>query len=200
LFFEKKKVVTPIGKNSVNELKLDIDQSIKNYLAFLNSNKLLKNSELSNISDDVIQDAVIIWMNNKIEKDWSNQHKIIESLPKPCQDIYACVIVANEINNGGFNQLFFNSAGQFAYMAQNGFFNLGLIKMSQIMEQAIEIYNRSKIILEKYKDETVESFSDSYTENLFNQVDDEFNEECEKCNLYDVCIQYIRSNSDCFGD
>ena len=49
------------------------------------------------------------WMFGKVESDWSKEYEIIKSLPIPCQDVYSTVCVMNEILNGGFNQLFFNS-------------------------------------------------------------------------------------------
>ena len=77
------------------------------------------------------------WMWGKFNKDWTNQYEIIESLQKPCRDVYACCTVVDEINNGGFNQLFFNSTGQFAKMAREGFRSLGNEALSNIMENAI---------------------------------------------------------------
>lgn len=43
----------------------------------------------------------------------SDDFEIISSLPKPCQDIYSVYIIEGEVNNGGFNQCYFNSSRQF---------------------------------------------------------------------------------------
>lgn len=65
-------------------------------------------------------------------------------------------------------------------MAQEGFLAMGNNKLSIIMRNAIEIYEKNKELLEKYKDGTLESFSESYNENLFDELDDGFSEE-EPC-------------------
>lgn len=43
---------------------------------------------------------------------------------------------------------------------------MGNEKLSNIMRNAIEIYEKNKGLLEKYNDGTLESFSESYSENL----------------------------------
>ena len=138
------------------------------------------------------------WMWGKFNKDWTNQYEVIKALPKPCQDVYACCTVVNEINNGGLNQLFFNSTGQFAVMAQEGFWALGNENMCSIMRNAIEIYENNKGILDKYNDGTLESFSESYNENLFDELDDEFS--IEEPGFDNLLEAYFRKFESVYGD
>ena len=189
-----------ISTKVVEDSYINAKESIDDYLACLERYKFLKNSDLVGISDIDLENAVMSWMWNKFNKDWSNQYEIIEALPKQCQDVYSCRTVYDEINNGGLNQLFFNSTGQFAIMAQNGFLALGARILSDIMRDSIEIFNKNKKVLAKYNDGKMESFIDSYSEELFESLDNKFYDECEKCELDKLIIRFIKEYSDCFGD
>lgn len=160
--------------------------------------KKLKKGELSSVTEADLRTAVMSWIFGKFNRNWSNQYEAIISLPKPCRDVYACCSVVDEINNGGLNQLFFNSTGQFAQMAQEGFLALGSDNLSNIMKEAIEIYEKNKALLEKYKDGTLKSFSGSYCESLFDELDKRF---FEVESGFDNLMQaYIRKNENFFGD
>ena len=138
------------------------------------------------------------WTWNKFDEDWKNQYEVIKSLPKPCQDVYACCTVVDKINNGGLNQLFFNSTGQLARMAQDGFLAIGNANLSRIMKVAIEVFNENSDVLEKYNDGSLESFSASYNENFFDKLDDDFSFQEPK---FDSLLEtYIRINVSVFGD
>lgn len=177
------------------EMDVQIKESMDDYFHKTEVYKHLKKGELANISDDDLRTAVMSWMWGKFD---DNQYEVIESLPKPCRDVYASCTVDDEINNGGLNQLFFNSTKQFAKMAQEGFRDIGSEILSNIMETAIEIYAKNKELLEKYNDGTLESFSESYNENLFAELDNGFFEAEPK---FDTYLQvYIRKNESVFGD
>lgn len=75
---------------------------------------------------------------------------------------------------------------------------MGNEKLSSIMRNAIEIYEKNKGLLEKYNDGTLASFSESYNENLFDELDDRFSE--EEPNFDSLLEAYIRKNESIFGD
>lgn len=180
------------------KIDADIKKSMDDYFQKQEKFKYLKKSELNSIPDSDLRTAAMSWMWGKFNEDWTNQYEVIESLRKPCRDVYACCTVVDEINNGGLNQLFFNSTAQFAKMAQEGFQALGNEKLSNIMRDAIEIYGRNKELLEKYNDGTLESFSESYNENLFDELDNGFFE--EEPGFDSLLEAYIRKNESVFGD
>lgn len=136
--------------------------------------EFLKQEEISSIPDDELVYAVMSWMWSKFNTDWSDDFEIISSLPKPCQDIYSVYIIEGEVNNGGFNQCYFNSSRQFTKMAESGFKAIGAAGYADLMIRANTIYSEIKDDLEKYDDGTLESFSESYGDNPLNALDDEF--------------------------
>ena len=92
----------------------EIKKSMNDYFQKQEMFKYLKKGELAMLPDSDLRTAVMSWMWGKFNEDWTNQLEVIESLPKPCRDTYACCTVVDEINNGGLNQLFFNSTGEIA--------------------------------------------------------------------------------------
>jgi hypothetical protein len=131
------------------KLHYEINKSIDEFIKKQEQYEHLKKGDIASIPDDELRNAVISWMWGKFNDDWSDEYEVISSLPKPCQNVYACCTVYDEFNNGGLNQFFFNSSGQFANMAKEGFLTIGSKKLSQTMLEAIEIYKRNEKLLEK---------------------------------------------------
>jgi hypothetical protein len=98
------------------------------------------------------------------------------------------------VNNGGFNQFYFNSSGQYAEMSEFGFKTIGAEKFSELTKRANKIYIENKERLEEFDDGTMESFSESYKDNPLNDLDTEFYELYESEKIGDLRIKYIRDN------
>ena len=99
-----------------------------------------------------------------------------------------------EVNNGGFNQFYYNSTGQYAKMAEVGFKTVGAEKFSELTLRANKIFKENKKRLEEFDDGTMESFSESYKDNPLNNLDTEFYELYELEKIGDLRIKYIREN------
>ena len=178
--------------------KWQIKKSVQTFQDKTNSFKSLNSSEISNISDDDLSLAVMSWIWGLLDE--RDNYEIILDLPHPCQFVYSCRTITDEIYNGGFNQLYFNSTAMFAKIAEEGFSTIGAEKLAALMKQANDIYEKVKPQLEKYDDDTVESFSKSYEENLFNDLDALFYDEIESCGFDNLLVFYIRKTADCFGN
>ena len=64
------------------------------------------------------------------------------------------------------------------------------------MQQAVALYENNRTILDRYNDGTMESFLDSYNEEIFDDLDKAFYAEIDVVSYTD----YIRQNEECFGD
>lgn len=178
-------------------------KKISDMLLFdLNKYENLKTEDIASIQDEELVFAVMSWMWSKFNSDWSNQNQynVISSLPKACQNIYSVYTIEAEVNNGGFNQCYFNSSKEFTKMAESGFKEIGAVNFADIMIRANLIYTNIKDDLEKFNDGTFESFSKSYQNNPLNELDDEFIKMYEREPLDKLCIEYIRANAQYFGD
>jgi len=49
-------------------------------------------------------------------------------------------MLEGQVNNGGFNQYFFNSSGEYAHETLNGLKEINAPKMANILNEAIEVF------------------------------------------------------------
>ncbi len=136
--------------------------------------KTLTPEIISKIKDEELEQAIFDNISVSMEGDKREEREIVKALTPGQRAIYVTWIVEGEVNNGGFNQFYFNSSGQLADMAEGAFKIIGAKKFADLMRQANLIYSEIKTDLEKYNDGTIESFSKSYTENPLNDLDDKF--------------------------
>ena len=177
--------------------------------------KTLKKGELPDIPDDQILGAVMAWIWNKDYED-NHYEAIARSLPNPCRNVFCCVLVTTEIENGGIHQLFGNGMVQLAEMSVEGFLAMGSSDMSNVMVKALELYRQydiakvveieqqnprpdlyKKIIPYGYgnNDPVVRRYYDQHRW-IFAELDEAFYDGLE-CVDY---VKYIRQNADYFGD
>ena len=155
----------------------------------------LKNSDIPKLSDEELELATMEWIRSKF-KDWINQYEDLKTLPKPCQIVYSCRTVMDEVGNGGFLQLFYNSMLPFAELSIEGFLELGAPKLGRVTNKAIEVYWNNKHMFDRYNDGSLNGHSALAHENFFNTLDEEFALEFNSINIAD----YIRTNDVFFGD
>ena len=147
-------------------------------------------SKEDNDIEQIVMDNIFELIGDNYEKEFQNFRK----LTKGQQAMFSVWWVEAEVNNGGFNQFYFNSSGQYAKMAVEGFELFGATKFADLMRRANNIYIENKDNLERFNDGTIESFSESYQDNPLNVLDDEFYELHNTESLNELRIKYIREN------
>lgn len=120
----------------------------------------------------------------------------ILSLPKPQQAIYIIWLLEGEVNNGGFNQYYYNSSGQFARLAPDALKLVGATQFATLTQAANEMYTKEKQRITKHQDGTSEGFSKSYDNNPLEKFDDQFYKLKEP--LGELQITFIRNNKEAF--
>jgi hypothetical protein len=155
--------------------------------------KHLKRNTVPTLLDLEVVDAVLTWINNKLD------NCNLTSLPKPCQYVYACDIIILKVNEDGLNLLYFNQTKQLAQIAQEGFNAIGNNKLSEFMEKANKIYLDNQSLFDKYCDGTKESYIKLYNETLFDELDYNLFEEGVP-SFEDNLVEYIRKNEIYFGE
>lgn len=152
--------------------------------------------QIKNLKDESIEfdihDSIISQFN---QEEW-NDSEIIPKLSKAQQAFYITWEVESEVNNGGFNQFYFNSSGQWADKAVNAFLFFGATKHADLMDRANKIYHKIKPDLDKANDGSLENFSKTYKDNPLNALDDEFYKIGEP--LQQMRIKYIRQHPEEF--
>lgn len=156
--------------------------------------KTLTTDQIKKIKDDDLELAIVDNIQTKFNKDFSNEEDIVRSLSVGQKAVYVTWILEAEVNNGGFNQFYFNSSGQLADLGEDSFRIMGAAQFADLVRQANLIYDEIKDDLEKYNDGTIESFSKSYEQNPLNELDDKFYKLYKDEPLSQIRIRYIRDN------
>ena len=170
-----------------------IDSNLK---AFVNRStyKTLTKEILDTIPNNKLNQTVFDNIVLKMNKDLSNDYEVIMKLSKGRQAIYSIWVIDEEVNNGGFNQLYFNGYEKLAKLAETGFLIIGAKKFADLTKKANQLFQRIKPDLDKYKDGTLESFSESYKNNPLDKYDDEYYKLNESDSLNYMIVKYIRNN------
>jgi hypothetical protein len=185
------------GKNEPNKEKSEMDSLIEKSVDEFNNRKIyekLTPEIFMTIPDDKLEQAIMDNIDTNFEKGEQYTLDKISKLTKGQQAVFSTWWLEAEVNNGGFNQFYFNSSGQYAKMAEIGLETIGAKKFSELCSRANKIFTENKERLEEFDDGTVESFSESYKDNPLNDLDTEFYELYESENIGDLRIKYIREN------
>jgi len=106
-------------KKEKSEMDLLIEKSAEEY----NNRKIYKkltSKILDSIPDDKLEQTIFDNIYEIIGDDYKNELNNVKKLTKGQQAFFSTWILEGEINNGGFNQFYFNSSGQYAEMAEIG--------------------------------------------------------------------------------
>lgn len=183
------------SNDKTNSDKDTVNQEMSKRLEDFRNRPIYKNltsTIFDTISDNNLEQAVMdnIWA--KMKKDLSNEFEVVSNLSQPRQAIYIIWQIEAEVNNGGFNQFYFNSSGQFADKSENAFKQIGSIKFTDLMHRANETFNKNKEQITKEQDGTIEGFSKSYNENPLNKLDSEFYKTYESEDLSKLKVEFMR--------
>jgi hypothetical protein len=122
---------------------------------------------------------------------------VVHSLPSGTQAVYTTWLVDAEVNNGGFNQFFFNPYGQFAGLALAGYELMGAEDYAEVMRSAIATRELERDRMAPYYDsETLEAFSESYEHTELGEADERYYALNDR--IYDVWASFARLKPELF--
>jgi len=132
-------------------------------------------------------------LSNKSEKD-----KSFESLNEHEKNVIFIEMLEGQVNNGGFDQYFFNSSGEYAHETLKALEEINAPKMSEILNKAIMSFPSLPIpkdseIRREVMEDLREDISDKW-----DKLDDEFYKYPE--NLAGLVIEYVKSNKSKFEE
>lgn len=175
---------------------MDFEDEIAKSVDAFNNRKTysaLDKSTLESIEDSELEQAIVDYIYTKVGDDYEKQYEIVTGLSKGFKAVYTTWWVEAEVNNGGFNQYFWNSSSQFAMEAIDGFKEIGAEKYASLMENAVKIAIDEMPEMQKFRNKgTLEAFSESYEHTALNELDEKFFEYPE--DLSKLRITYIRNN------
>jgi hypothetical protein len=103
--------------------------------------------------------------------------------------LYNVFWIEGEVNNGGFNQYFYNSSGDHTMDAIEGLNNIGATQTKELLQSAIDKFPNS--IVPTNRDERIKALENIDPDNsVFNDLNSRFYDLEE--DIADLTIQYIK--------
>lgn len=184
------------GKDSMDAIIMKSVEDFKNRVIY----EKMTVQIIDSTSDDKLLQTIFDNLCEKLPKDYTEEYTAVASFPKSKQAIYIIWLLEAEVNNGGFNQFYSNSSGQFAKLAPDALKMIGAPKFLNLVERANAIYQREYDKITKFQDGSIEGFSKSYDDNPLNSLDSEFYELCNEEDLQKLQVDFIRKNKQEFVD
>ncbi len=132
---------------------------------------------LSRASDLEVESMVFDFVLHKINGRYEIEREIISGLAPGTRAFYLTWVVETEVNNGGFNQYYFNTSGMFASEAVGAFEYFGANKHAAVMKEANEVRAKEASAMAQFKDRgTVDAFVESYEHSKLAPIDKKFQE------------------------
>ncbi|MCW5557644.1 MAG: DUF4375 domain-containing protein [Verrucomicrobiae bacterium] len=158
----------------------------------------LNEEVIQGIPDKWLIQAVEDFIGIRIGHDWEHDTEKVPPLGAGFSAIHFVSILDAEVNNGGFNQLFYNNGREAVVYARKGAELLGLEDLASLIEKAltVEQAQRDKMAAVK-KAGTLEAFMKSYEDEAFDEFDDQFVGQAPE--LEKAMIAFIRSHSPMFS-
>jgi len=130
---------------------------------------------LAAIADDQVEYAILDYVHAKMDGHYDQEAEFLATLPPGIRALYVTSGVEDEVNNGGFNQYYWNSTGKFANEAVAAFEFFSAQKHAELMREANRIHAAEQAEIEKFKEQgTLQAFSDSYKVSKLGPLDERF--------------------------
>lgn len=181
------------------EMEEQLNQSIE---AFKNRPIYTELTEqiIDTSSDENLLQVIFDNLSEKQPEDFESEYETVMSWNKSRQAIYMIWALETEVNNGGYNQFYFNSSGQFYKYLPDALKLVGANKFADLTKRANETFEKENPKITQYQDGTLEGFSKSYDDNPLNDYDTEFYELYQTENLQQIQVDFIRKNKKEFID
>jgi hypothetical protein len=129
---------------------------------------------LRSIPDAEVERAIADYVWHKIY-DYNRVVEVVHGLRSGTRAMYLTWVVEGEVNNGGFNQYYYNTDGQFASEAVDAFEYFGATQHAALMREANAVRLAEARPMQKFKDEaTLQAFSESYKHSKLGPLDERF--------------------------
>ncbi len=158
--------------------------------------------KLESLNDGELTSAIVDHVHLALGNEYDKWVEIIRRLPASVRAIYATWNVDAEVNNGGFNQYFWNleSTGAVQYMpfaSIQGYELLGAADYTSIMWGALATWQQETEQMAVFREaNTLESFIESYKHTTLDELDKRYFGLDDR--ILDLQSQYIRKHTESF--
>lgn len=162
--------------------------------------KELTEEIIDSTSDDNLLQVIFDNLSEQHTTDFEKEYETVMSWNKSRQAIYMIWALEAEVNNGGYNQFYFNSSGQFYKHLPEALKLVGANKFADLTKRANDTFEKENPKITQHQDGTLEGFSKSYDNNPLNKFDNEFYNLYKAENLHQIQVVFIRKHKADFID
>lgn len=160
--------------------------------------KSLNPKVLAGVADKDVEQAVVDYVSTKLDRQHDHEKEILATLSMGARALWLTWVVEGEVNNGGFNQYYWNTDDRFSADAVNAFRFFSAKEHAAIMEEANRVRSEELRTIQQFEDRgTLEAFSESYKESKLGPLDRRFY--ALKEDLSALRISKIRSAPELFS-
>lgn len=157
-------------------------------LSFTNCNNMNEIDKALLIEDEtesILKIQEILWKKTELFDDFENLTEAEKKF------IYIEILEA-EINNGGFDQYFYNSSGNYSTETLEALKEIGAIKTAKIVEEAFKVFSENPIPKNNEKRREILERINSKTSEKWQELEDEFYLHEE--NIGSLLLEYVRKH------
>lgn len=162
---------------------------LKIALARSNVKAQLQVDEILNLNDET---KIIITLSEQIA---SKIKQVGYKNLTETEKIFYCVHwLESEVNNGGFNQYFFNSAGDYARETVNALIEIGAGYTAELLKQSFTVFEEKVPFSDRYKRQEQLFIIGEENENFLNELDEKFYAYTDQ--ISSLLVDYIKKHKD----
>lgn len=136
-------------------------------------------------TESILKIQEILWKKTELYDDFENLNEAEKTF------LYVEILEA-EINNGGFDQYFFNSSGDYTNETLESLKKIGALKTAKLVEEAFKYFPENPIPKDNEKRREILENIDTKTSEKWNELEDEFYLYEE--NIGGLALEYVRQN------
>lgn len=140
---------------------------------------------IKNETESIHKIQEILWKKTKLYDDFENLNEAEKTF------LYVEIFEA-EVNNGGFDQYFFNSSGDYANETLESLKKIGALKTAKLVEEAFSYFPENPIPKDNEKRRKILENIDTKTCEKWNELEDVFYQNEE--NIGGLALEYVRQN------
>jgi hypothetical protein len=130
-------------------------------------------ADMADVADEELWSILFQSLIPRVTGTRDEEYAVVKSWTKGLQMLWATQLVDDEVNNGGFNQYFFNSSGQFAMEAIEGFDLIDAHERADLVRRAVDqLFQDAPRLRQFYQQRTIEAFMESYQHTDLGAIDE----------------------------
>jgi hypothetical protein len=137
------------------------------------------------------QTSLVIALDTRVNE-LSNYGEDLTNLSEPQKNLLFVGNAEREVNNGGFNQFYWNSSGDFAHETQNAIKTIGANRMADIVTKANSVWPDETVPKDRTRRQEIQEKIEEQANPIWEECDQEFYRYPD--DIADLLIKYVKKH------